>query len=87
VVVAVGFGAVCWLGAPSDPVPVLGPMTYRTEARVDGRGRVVLDRRVRAWLAVEDPGGFEALVMPAPGGGVLVVPVEGFARRLGEVTQ
>lgn len=85
--VAVGFGSVCWLGSPDDPVPALGQMAYRTETRMDGRGRVVLDRRVPAWLAVEDPASFEALLMPAPAGGVLVVPVEDFTRRIGEVSQ
>jgi hypothetical protein len=46
----------------------------------------VLDRHVRAWLAVADPGLFDALVMPAVAGGVLVVPVEDFGRRVSGVT-
>ncbi len=37
---------------------------------------------MRAWLAVADPMRFEAFLMPCPSGGVLVVPVEGFARRV-----
>jgi hypothetical protein len=88
VVVAVGFSSVCWLGPSGVLVPDLGRMTYRSETSVDRRGRVVLDRRVRAWLALDDPAAFEALLMPAPAGaGVLVVPVADFARRLGEVPQ
>jgi hypothetical protein len=79
--VLVGFGSVCWLGGPHDVPPGLGRMVFRAEAPIDRRGRVVLDRRARAWLAVEDPAAFEAVVMPAPAGGVLVVPVEGFAGR------
>lgn len=46
----------------------------------------VLDRQARAWLALTDPANFEALVMPTPSGGVLVVPTEGFARRVAAVT-
>jgi hypothetical protein len=61
-------------------------MVYRTVVRADRRGRVVLDRQARAWLALPDPAVFEALVMPAPTAGVLVVPVEGFARRVAAVT-
>lgn len=80
--VVAGFGTVAWLGGPEDTPPGLGAMTYRGEASVDGRGRVVLNRQVRAWLAVADPAAFEAVTMPAPGGGVLVVPVEGFAGRV-----
>lgn len=85
-VVVAGFGTVAWLGAPTDPVPHVGPMAYRAETGIDRRGRVLLDRRARAWLAVEDPASFEVLVMPARSAGVLVVPVEDFARRLGEVS-
>jgi hypothetical protein len=80
--VVVGFGSVCWLGGPDDRPPSLGRMVYRAEAGIDRRGRLVLDRRGRAWLAVADPGAFEAVVMPAPAGGVLVIPVEGFSGRL-----
>jgi hypothetical protein len=41
----------------------------------------VLDLRVRAWLGVEQPMAFEVVAVPAPEGGLLVVPVEDFARR------
>lgn len=79
--VLVGFGSMCWLGGPDDAPPGLGRMVFRAEAPIDRRGRVVLDRRARAWLAVADPAAFDAVVMPAPAGGVLVVPVEGFTGR------
>ena len=84
--VLVGFGTLVWLGDPEATSPELGRMVYRGEASVDQRGRVVLDRHARGWLAVADPGAFEALVMAAPTGGVLVVPVEDFGRRVSEVT-
>jgi hypothetical protein len=87
VAVLVGFGSLVWLGDPGEVTPPdLGRMAYRSEVTVDRRGRVVLDRRARAWLAVEDPTSFEALVMSAPAGGVLVVPVEDFGRRIEAVT-
>jgi hypothetical protein len=88
-VVVAGFGTACWLGAPGDRPPDLGRHVYRSTATVDVRGRVVLDRRSRAWLAVGDPASFEAVVMPlASPAGLVVVPVEDYARRidaLGEV--
>jgi hypothetical protein len=84
--VVAGFGTVCWLGGPDATPPDLGRMVYRTEARPDGRGRVVLDRRARAWLAVDTPGEFEAVVMAAPAGGVLVVPTEDYGDRVVAVT-
>ena len=87
VVLAAGFGTLVWLGGPGLSEPDgLGSMVYRREVAVDRRGRVVLDRQARAWLAVTDTMAFEALVMPAPGGGVLVIPVDGFARRVEAVT-
>jgi hypothetical protein len=85
VTVIVGFGTVCWLGGPDVVSPDLGRMVYRAGARPDRRGRVVLDRRARAWLAVETPGEFEAVVIAAPTGGVVVVPIEDYARRVGAV--
>jgi hypothetical protein len=51
VAVTAGFGTAVWLGCPAA-APDLGRLAYRTDTRVDGRGRVVLDLRVRAWLAV-----------------------------------
>ena len=79
--VAAGFGTACWLGPEGVAAPNLGRLGYRARAVVDGRGRVVLDRRVRTWLAVENEGCFEAVTIPAPEGGILVVPIEDFARR------
>ena len=55
---------------------------WRTTAPFDARGRVVLDRRARAYLAVADPAAFDAVVLAPSGGGLLLVPVEGFDRRV-----
>ena len=41
----------------------------------------MLDRRVRSWLGVEDPMHFDVVTAPSGDGGVLIVPVEDFARR------
>ncbi len=86
IAMVVGFGSLAWLGGPNDTAPELGRMVYRTVVRADRRGRVVLDRQARAWLALPDPVTFEALVMPAPTAGVLVAPTDGFARRVAAVT-
>ena len=86
IAVLVGFGSVVWLGAPDATAPDLGRIVYRTVVQADRRGRVVLDRQARAWLALPDPMIFEALVMPAPTAGVLVAPVDGFTRRVAAVT-
>ena len=79
--VAAGFGTACWVGETGAVTPNLGRLGYRTTTVVDGRSRIVLDRRVRTWLAVEDERAFDAVTIPAPDGGILVVPVEDFARR------
>jgi len=84
--VLVGFGTLVWLGSDEATPPELSRLVYRAAATVDRRGRLVLDRRARGWLAVKDPGSFEVLVMAAPAGGVLVVPVEDFGRRVSGVT-
>ena len=81
VAVAAGFATAAWLGPPTATMPELGRLTYRTETRIDGRGRVVLDLRVRAWLAVSDPMCFDAVVVPADAGGLMIVPTEDFGRR------
>jgi hypothetical protein len=84
---AVGFGTVAWLGGPEMSVPAgLGQMVYRREVTADRRGRLTLDRHARSWLAVADTMAFDALVMAAPAGGLVVVPVEDFARRVKAVT-
>lgn len=80
-IVAAGFGSACWVGESGAVMPNLGRLGYRTTTVVDGRGRIVLDRRVRTWLAVEDERAFDVVTVPAPDGGILVVPVEDFARR------
>jgi hypothetical protein len=71
------------LGSPEAQPPDLGRQVYRLVARVDDRARVVLDRRVRAWLAVSDAGSFQAVTLPLGWTceGLLVVPPEGHPRR------
>ncbi|MCW2749324.1 MAG: hypothetical protein JWR83_434 [Aeromicrobium sp.] len=79
--VAVGFATACWIGATGIPAPDLGRLGYRSATDVDSRGRVVLDHRVRAWLGVDDPMSFDIVIAPAADGGLLIVPVDDFARR------
>jgi hypothetical protein len=81
VAVTAGFATAAWLGPRDVTAPDLGRLAYRTETCVDGRGRIVLDLRVRAWLGIEHPMAFDVVAVPAPEGGLLVVPVEDFARR------
>jgi hypothetical protein len=81
VLITVGFASAVWLGPVGAPAPDLGRLAYRSDTRVDSRGRVVLDRRVRSWLAVADPIAFDVVIVPAADCGLLVVPVEDFARR------
>lgn len=81
VAVVAGFASAVWLGPPSAPPPQLGRLAYRTETTVDRRGRLLLDFRVRSWLAVADTLAFEVVVVAAEPAGLLVVPVEGFAQR------
>jgi hypothetical protein len=81
VAVLAGFSTACWLGPRHGTAPNLGRLAFRSEARVDARGRVVLDLRVRAWLGVADANAFDVVAVPAVEGGLLVVPVEDFARR------
>jgi hypothetical protein len=77
----VGFATACWIGPAGTSMPELGQLRYATAIEVDPRGRLVLDRRVRSWLAVDTPMCFDVITAPATEGGVLVVPVDGFARR------
>jgi hypothetical protein len=81
VAVVAGFSTACWLGPREANPPDLGRLAYRSETTVDARGRVVLDLRVRAWLGVADAKAFDVVAVPAPAGGLLVVPIEDFARR------
>ena len=84
VTVVAGFRLGCWLGRPGEPAPRLGRLWHRTEAAVDSRGRMRLDRRVRAYLDVADADSFEVVPIPLAVG-ALLVPVEDFARRFEEV--
>ncbi|MGI8792483.1 MAG: hypothetical protein ACR2H3_04810 [Acidimicrobiales bacterium] len=79
--VVAGFAAGCWIGPAGVRAPDLGRLTYRSRTGLDRRGRVMLDHRARTWLAVEDPNRFEVVAFPAEAGGILVMPVEDFARR------
>ncbi len=81
VVVVAGFASAVWLGSHTWPAPSLGRLAYRSETTIDDRGRVVLDLRVRAWLGVTDPMSFEVVTVAAEQGGLLVVPIDDFARR------
>jgi len=79
--VGAGFSSACWIGPPGSRAPDLGRLTYRSRTGVDRRGRVMLDYRARTWLAVDDANRFEVVAFPAEAGGILVMPVEDFARR------
>lgn len=81
VALVAGFGTACWLGPDAALAPGLGRLAHRATVVVDERGRVVLDRRARAYLAVGDPVDFEVVPVSAPSG-LLLVPVEGFDRRV-----
>jgi hypothetical protein len=82
--VAVGFATAVWLGPPGASPPPLPGLIHRDTAAIDARGRAVLSRAVRAYLAVTDPEGFDTVVAAA-GGGLLLIPCEDFARRQREV--
>lgn len=86
ITVVVGFATGCWLGSGTEPCPDLGRLTYRDQVQLDAKGRVVLGRQVRAWLAVADPSAFNVVTMPVAAGGLLVIPVEDFGRRYAAVT-
>ncbi len=79
--VAAGFATACWVGSAGQVHPDLGRLAYRCQTRVDVRGRLGLDRRVRTWLAVADVATFDVVTVALADGGLLVVPVEDFARR------
>lgn len=79
--VVAGFSTACWIGPTETRAPDLGRLTYRSRTGIDRRGRVMLDHRIRVWLAVEDANRFEVIVFPAERGGVLVMPVEDFPSR------
>jgi hypothetical protein len=79
--VVAGFATACWIGPPGSRAPDLGRLTYRSRTGIDRRGRVMLDYRARTWLAVADANRFEVVAFPAQEGGIVVMPVEDFARR------
>lgn len=79
--VVAGFALACWIGPTGVRAPDLGRLTYRSRTGIDRRGRVLVDYRARTWLTVDDPNRFEVVAIPADEGGLLVMPVEDFARR------
>lgn len=79
--VVAGFAVACWVGPPGVRAPDLGRLAYRSRTRLDRRGRVLLDYRARTWLAVAEPNRFEVVAFPVEAGGIVVMPVEDFARR------
>jgi hypothetical protein len=87
VAVVAGFANAVWLGPPATAAPNLSRLAYRTETSVDRRGRLLLDFRVRSWLAVADSLAFEVVIVAAETGGLLIVPVEDFSQRWEVVTQ
>lgn len=84
-VVLTGFSTAAWLGRPETPPPALGKLVSSTSAVIDGRHRVMLDRRARTYLAVADTSRFDVVVLRAPGGGLLLVPTDDFERRIAAV--
>ena len=85
--VVTGFATACWLGSPTDPPPPLGRHVYRSFSTVSARSRLRIDHRSRAWLAVTDASFFDAVPIPWTDPlGLLLVPVEDYARRIEAVT-
>ena len=80
-----GLRSACWVGAPDAAPPELGRLVHRAQSRIDGRGRLTLDRHVRAYLGVGDALDFEVVFVLPPTGGVLIVPLEGVEERLDRV--
>ena len=80
----VAFATAVWLGPPAASPPPLPGLVHRDTAAVDARGRAVLSRAVRAYLAVTDPEAFDVIVVGS-GDGVLLLPCKDFARRQQEV--
>jgi hypothetical protein len=87
VAVVTGFATACWLGSPTDAPPSLGRHVYRSFSTVSARNRLRIDHRSRAWLAVADASFFDAVPIPWTDPlGLLLVPVEDYARRVEAVT-
>src|SRR3954467_9901313 len=59
--VVAGFAAAAWIGPPATTPPQLGRLAYRTDPSIDPRGRLLVDFRVRRWLAVSDTLAFEVV--------------------------
>ena len=85
VAVVAGFQTAAWVGRPEWSPPNLGRLRWHATSSLDNRGRVSLDRRARAYLAVPDPAAFDVVVLRSPGGGLLLVPTDGFEARLAAV--
>ena len=84
--VLAGFATAVWIGAPATNPPQLGRLAYRGDASIDARSRLIVDFRVRRWLSVADTQAFDVVIVPAALGGLLIVPIEDFARRWAAVT-
>ena len=84
--VVAGFATAVWLGRPGTDPPALGRLSWRSQSPLDARGRVVLDRRTRLYLAVGDPAAFDVVPLAARCGALFLVPVEDFDRRLAELS-
>jgi hypothetical protein len=67
VTVVVGFATGRWVGRPDQRPLALGRLSYRAVTRIDQRGRLVLDRRVRVYLAVAVSDDFAVVTLSALG--------------------
>src|SRR5207302_4476630 len=63
VAVVVGLRSACFVGTNAHRAPGLGSLVHRTAAALDRRRRLVLERRVRGFLGVEDPSCFDVVVV------------------------
>lgn len=84
--VVAGLRSACWLGVIGQCAPGLGRLSHRSLATVDSRRRVVLDRHLRAYLAVADADAFAVVLISLGNGGLLLVPTEDFDARLARVS-
>jgi hypothetical protein len=75
------FAGVCWVGQPAD-APMLSGLVLPRTSGLDGRGRLGIDRPARLRLMVPDIAAFHVVPVHAPGGGVFLVPVNDFVRRV-----
>lgn len=77
-----GFATTLWVGPADASPPVVGPMPIRGSAHLSSKGRLFVDRRLRLWLDVADVALFDAVVLPADAGGIVIVPRERFFERV-----